>query len=125
MAANQPSLIAPSVLGGVILIADPAKVGGDSDTLWQDGAVPAGNGVAGASGIWTKVRSAFLPGTLPGGRLPSSVDDRTVEICHNHDIVCSPGLGASSSNHTDYSTSEEDALGDWVADELALSISKY
>jgi len=59
LAVNDPHMVSPPVLGGVILIADAAKVADDGDTLWQNGETPAGRGVSGAPGPWTLLLAAF------------------------------------------------------------------
>jgi hypothetical protein len=124
LAKTDPSVISPDVLAGVILIADPAKFGNDKDTLWQDGDVPAGAGVENATGIWTRFAEAVENNEAPYGRLPSVVDSQTVEICHNHDPVCAPGLFTITDieAHEDYTASEESGLGDWVADKVYLDL---
>ncbi len=107
----------PSVLGSniaaVLLMADAGKWGHGAEDTWEADLQQAGAGVENADGIWTKV-----PG-LPDsdkGPIPTSVVGQTLALCHNHDIVCSPGSGASVSNHTSYDSSEEDDMGLWAAD---------
>jgi Cutinase len=107
----DPSMLTTSRIAGVMLIADPAKIPHGSETTWEaenEEALP-GSGVDKASGIWTLSNQHDL------GALPTSVTDRTIAICHNHDIICAPGIGASTSNHTNYDASELNALGAWEA----------
>ena len=92
LANNEPGLLNQSVIGAVALVADPAKVANDEDTLWQSDQTAAGSGVSHADGVWTDLRDAVSDTNgLMGGPLPSSVDGRTIEICHQYDPVCAPG----------------------------------
>lgn len=116
---SDPSALDSTHIAAVLMIADPAKVGGAAEETWQADDQLAGAGVQNADGIWTK-----LPG-LPDvdkGPLPSSVVGRTLAICHNHDIVCAPGGQSNFTQHTDYNASEEGDMGVWAADQyLGLS----
>ena len=113
LAASDPGALAGGKIAAVLLIADPAKISHGAEDTWEADLQQAGAGVLNADGIWTKV-----PG-LPSankGPLPSSVVGQTLALCHNHDIVCAPGFGASASNHTDYDSAEENDMGLWAAD---------
>jgi hypothetical protein len=66
-----------------------------------------------ADGIWTKT----APGST-SGPLPPAVTGRTLAFCHNHDPVCSPGLGFNVSNHTSYDLTETGSMGVWAADQI-------
>lgn len=94
-----------SRVGGVILIANGAKVGNDIEELWEAQGVYAGNGVREAYGVYH--------GWWPVARIPSDVRSRTVEICHNYDPVCAPGFTffMDITAHTNYSYNELYALG--------------
>ena len=109
--ANGAS-ISPSLIAGVGLIADPAKVGNADHLVWQLANQTAGGGVTKADGIWTKF------GNQPQGDLPIGFGGSTIEICHNHDIVCSPGSQSGTSEHENYDSTEESAMGIWLADRL-------
>jgi len=114
-----------NAIAGVALIADPAKVSHAAEkTLeaYDPGYFNdwAGSGITNAEGIWTK----FIIGD-DVGPLPSSITDRTIAMCRNHDPVCAPPapqwLGErlifNMSAHTDdYYKTNTDVLGRWVAD---------
>ena len=113
LANSDPAALGSSHIAAVLMIADPAKVGHAAEETWEGDLEVAGAGVQNADGIWTKI-----PG-LPEedkGPLPSSVVGLTLAICHNHDIVCAPGSGASVSNHTSYDSAETGDMGLWAAD---------
>ena len=108
---SDPSMLSPTRIAGVMLIADPAKISHASETTWEaeDQEASPDSGIDKASGIWTV---AGLPNF---GAVPSSVTARTIAICHNHDVVCAPGFRAWWGPHGSYSTSELNALGRWEA----------
>ena len=94
-------------VSGVILIADPENRGDDTTIeKW-------GSAKTNADGLYTKVFGHSLTAVTP-----SALKGHAVEFCHNHDIVCAPGLGAGASEHTDYGWSEIDPLGTWMAEHL-------
>jgi hypothetical protein len=114
------SLLNTSVLSGVALLADPAKVGNASESYWERSDGYLGSGVKNANGIYDKVFSSF--GLT--GPLPSSVTGRTLGLCHNHDIVCAPPNivanviydVASVIVHTDsYTATDENLMGSWLS----------
>jgi hypothetical protein len=109
---TNPTMLKPSHIAGVMLIADPAKVGSEPEPVWEEENYPAppGSGVYKADGVWTK---AGLPDQGP---VPSAVAPRTISFCANHDIVCAPGLGSHVSIHTGYYQSGNlGAMGEWMA----------
>ena len=94
-------------VSGVILIADPENRGDDTNIeKW-------GSAKTNADGLYTKVFGHSLTAVTP-----STLKGHEVEYCHNHDIVCAPGLGAGASEHTDYGWSEIEPLGSWMAEHL-------
>jgi hypothetical protein len=100
-------------LEAVILIADPAKVANDQNTLWEAELTPAGSGVSNAEGVWTKGSGyGYAAATGP---IPTYIRNATIEICHDNDIVCAPGFGSGMSAHTNYSSAELRAMGVWAA----------
>ena len=125
LAKQSSPLLSSSILGAVVLVADPAKVGNDDDTLWQADQTPAGAGVANADGIWTKAVSGVAFTGYVGGALPSTVDDRTIEICHNHDPVCAPGSQAWPPDHTNYTSQEMEDMGIWAANLVGLDLPSF
>ncbi len=110
--------VAANHIVATLLLADPGKVGHAREETWENDPTIyanylAGAGVDSADGLWTK--------TAPGsdsGPLPPSVTGKTLAFCHNHDPVCSPGLGFHFSNHTSYNSSELGAMGTWAADKV-------
>jgi hypothetical protein len=104
-------MLSSSRIAGVILSADPAKIPHGSENTWEaeDQEALPGSGVDKASGLWT------ISHGPDWGALPPSVTGRTIALCHNHDIVCSP---ATQSFHHSYSASELNALGRWEAQHL-------
>jgi predicted esterase len=124
------SLLGPDKLAAVILIADPAKVSRAQELTWEAANKVAGTGVSKASGVWDK--TAVWADPSLGGPLPSGVSDRTLAICHNHDIVCAPGLispalvggvggqiASSVAQHLSYAPEETNAMGAWAAAKAA------
>jgi len=110
-------------ISSVILIADPAKVGWGSETLFETTNKPAGAGVRNADGIWTQLWPASVVAGGWEGPLPETIANRTVAICHNYDIVCAPPLftlGAVKvamgiDAHTSYTAEELNWLGEQAA----------
>ncbi len=97
-----------SHVSAVVLLADPEARGDDNGvTKW-------GSAATSADGIYTM---AFGHGGT--AVIPSSVAGRTIAYCHNNDIVCAPGLGSWTSEHSNYSWSEIEPLGVWAADHAA------
>jgi hypothetical protein len=96
-----------SHVGGVILIADPENRGDDKNIEKY------GSASTTADGLFTKVFGHSL--TSP---IPSALKGRAIEICHNHDIVCAPGIGAWTTDHENYTWSEIEPLGFWAAEHL-------
>ena len=95
-----------SHIGGVALIADPENRGDDAETK-------IGSAAHSADGIYTK---AF--GKEDSATIPSDLASRTISLCHNNDIVCAPGFGSWTTEHTNYSSNEITPLGTWAADHL-------
>jgi hypothetical protein len=89
----------------VLLLADPAKRGDGAETHF-------GTANVGANGIYDKIFGA--------PQIPSSVVPATATLCHNHDIVCAPGWGANTGEHTNYGGSELAQLGAWGANKVVL-----
>jgi hypothetical protein len=116
LAQSDPNSLNSGQIAALVLLADPAKVSNGAETTWEGDLQSAGSGVQNADGIWTKFGDLIGVPTGDQGPLPASVVGQTLAMCHNHDIVCSPGLGASPTNHTDYSTAELDDMGLWAAD---------
>jgi len=97
-----------SHVAAVILLADPENRGDDTSvTKW-------GSAATSADGIYTK---AFGRGDT--ATIPASVGARTISYCHNNDIVCAPGVGSWTTEHTDYAWSEIEPLGVWAAERAA------
>ena len=109
------SSLSSSHISAVLMIADPGKVAGGAEQTWEHDLQLAGTGVTKADGIWTHTTLG-----QDNGPLPSTITGRTLAICHNHDIVCSPGIGINGvstvGNHTSYDPSEEHDMGVWAAD---------
>ena len=118
LALENLSLSELDAIAAVILIADPAKHSNVQHTLWEADNTPAGTGVSNADGIWTKAYRGLSP------LIPSSLNGRTIEICHNNDAVCAPGFLAAttvSAAHISYGGDGElDSMGHWAA-EIAAS----
>ena len=120
LALYEPDVINSPQIAAVLLLADPAKKSNGLEETWEKDPnlyadYEAGWGVAGADGTWT-----IAPG-MPEedkGPIPSVVVYRTLAFCHNFDIVCAPGLGASTGQHTNYTASETAAMGAWAADQI-------
>jgi hypothetical protein len=96
-----------SHVSGVVMVADPENRGDDSNTEKTGGAK------TNADGLYTKVFGHGLTAVTP-----TALHGHAIEICHNHDIVCAPGIGAGTSEHQDYSWSELEPLGTWMAEHL-------
>ena len=103
-------------VAGLVLLADPSRVAGSPDTLWETADVLAGPGVSDASGIWE--------GVYPGSErpLPTWAAPRTISLCHQGDVFCDFRPGASAGPHVTYSESEMQALADWQADRVAAQL---
>ena len=117
LAASDPGALSSGRIVAVLLLADPAKVANDGGQIWENDPTQyanwqAGAGVRNADGIWTH----WVP--TDNGVLPAAVRAQALEYCHNHDTVCSPGLGASVTHHTSYTSSETGAMGTWAADQF-------
>ena len=65
---------------------------GDGSFLYETIDKPAGSGVSNAEGIWHQLYEDFDTHAAWTGPLPTSVTERTVSMCHNHDTVCAPGF---------------------------------
>jgi hypothetical protein len=112
---SDPSMLSASHIAGVMLIADPAKVGSESEPVWEEENVPAapGSGIYKADGLWTKL------GEPDSGPLPSAVTNRAISFCANHDIVCAPGFGSHLSEHENYyQAGNLNAMGEWMAERI-------
>ena len=115
LAESDPSMLSASHIAGVMLIADPAKVGGESEPVWEEENVPAapGSGIYKAEGLWTKIHGSHW------GLLPAAVTSRAISFCANHDIVCAPGFGSHPSIHTGYyQEGNLGAMGQWMAERI-------
>lgn len=115
IAESDPSMLSASHIAGVMLIADPAKVGSESEPVWEEENVPAapGSGIYKADGLWTKI------GGSHHGPLPAAVTSRAISFCANHDIVCAPGFGSHPSVHTGYyQEGNLGAMGQWMAERI-------
>jgi hypothetical protein len=112
---SDPSMLSAAHIAGVMLIADPAKVGSESEPVWEEENVPAapGSGIYKADGLWTKL------GEPENGPLPSTVTNRAISFCANHDIVCAPGFGSHLSEHENYyQAGNLNAMGEWMAERI-------
>jgi hypothetical protein len=110
---EESPLLSPSRIAGVILVADPAKTQGGDGTLYIDRfsrAADSDLGMLNATGVWSQGRVG-----RDDDPIPSTIWSRTVSMCHNNDMVCAPGWGSTSGNHTDYSNDEGRFMGGWVA----------
>jgi hypothetical protein len=119
LADSSAGSLSSSHIAAILLLADPAKFGHAVEETWENDPTiyanyEAGAGVVNGDGIWTKT----APGSA-SGPLPPSVTGRTLAFCHNHDPVCSPGLGFHVSNHTSYDQTETGSMGVWAADKIA------
>jgi hypothetical protein len=115
MAESEPSMLSASHIAGVMLIADPAKVSGESEPVWEAANEPAlpGSGIYKADGLWTKTDGSHQ------GPLPSAVTSRAISFCANHDIVCAPGFGSHIGIHTGYyQAGNLNAMGEWMAERI-------
>ena len=107
------SQIATSRIGAVALLADPALIRDQAETLV---------GIDGleehARGVWT-----LWYFDVP---MPSSLSDRTTSMCRKFDIVCAPGRGADTPTHTGgYSSANLEALGAYAADDTVLALPDF
>ncbi len=91
-------------IAGVVLIADPTRAVGGSDTLWQTADTPATTGVSDVSGIWADFHPGF------GRQIPTWAAPRTTSLCHQGDAMCAFRPGATLGPHLDYSQPELDAV---------------
>lgn len=91
-------------IAGVVLIADPTRAIGGSDTLWQTADTPATTGVRDVPGIWTDFHPGF------GRPIPTWAAPRTTSLCHQGDAMCAFRPGATLGPHVDYSQPELDAV---------------
>jgi hypothetical protein len=109
-----------SMIAGVVLVSDPARIAWGGESLWQgvdvdDELVPAGVVVLPSNGAWTgAMNSTGVAEFTP------TVAARTSAICHEHDPVCAYTLINSTffplqffsfADHQNYSHSELNALG--------------
>ena len=64
--------------------------------------------------------------TTDGTSAPAA---KTISYCHDHDVVCAPGFGglggisvlpgpSGFEQHTNYTSSEERDLGEWITNKL-------
>ena len=115
LARESPSVISTSRIGAVLLLADPAKAenyGIDGETVWEGAYQDASSGIYHATGIWEKAYGD----TIEGGPIPQQLWSRTLSMCHNRDMVCSPGLRSWWGPHTGYTDAETTAMGTWAAE---------
>ncbi|WP_188113632.1 cutinase family protein [Nocardioides humilatus] len=108
---NSP-LLSTDFIGGIILLADPAKTSQGDEWIWDTANSDAPFGIWNAEGIWSKFAEDRNP-------IPPWLVDRTISMCHDNDIVCAPGWGSGGSQHTNYSIAESESLGRWSAEWLA------
>ncbi|GAA1745086.1 cutinase family protein [Aeromicrobium alkaliterrae] len=94
-------------VAGVVLLANPSRVIGSTETLWQAENVEAGAAVRGLAGMWAE----FYPGLDVA--LPTWVAPRAISMCHQGDVFCAFGPGAALYPHLTYSTAELEALAVW------------
>ena len=112
----------------VILVADPAKVRKSEEILYEGKDHPAGSGVWDAEGIFHALyedADTLYPWADSTGPIPSSVTNRTVQLCHNHDEVCATGMyGVSAAGvnwlrqKTKLSSGNNDRHTNYDSDEL-------
>lgn len=114
---------AMSYIAAVVLVADPGKVSRGAETLWEGEGLPARESIFNAEGIYTKSFGNWFGSadwydttTRGAGPLPASVTGRTLSICHDKDAVCAPGRRSGVGPHTNYSSSELNAMGRWAAE---------
>ena len=119
LALRQLAQSDPNTLGrvvGVALVSDPGRVVNGAEEWWRSAEL---NGdvltvyVPGviesiSPGVWSA--GTLFDGNL-NGPLPSAIIDSTIALCHNRDLVCASFLGATISQHTNYTDSELQALG--------------
>jgi hypothetical protein len=118
LAESDPSMLTSSRIAAIVLIADPAKINGGSETIWERDNTEAepGSGVFMAEGVWTKT---FGMDDDLGGPLPSAVTGRSISVCFDRDIVCAPGSQSLFNGvHTSYPSSALNAAGEWAADRV-------
>jgi hypothetical protein len=122
LASVHSTWLSSSILRAVILVADPAKYANQGDTVWLADRTNAGAGIVAANGVWA---AATESGELTGATsslLATSLVSRTIEICHDRDLVCAPGLFLASPpqsgalTHTNYSAAEMHDMGEWAAE---------
>jgi len=109
----------PTMLGrvvGVALVADPGRVAGGDETLWDGAGATAGWWVSSSSGSWT---SGLVADSSLQGPLPAAITPKTISICHNFDMVCSITPLANAIPHLNYNPSETNLMGAWLADVVA------
>ncbi|MEG9227733.1 S-layer homology domain-containing protein [Aeromicrobium sp. Sec7.5] len=96
-------------IAGVVLLANPARVPGSTETLWEGANLPATQQVREASGSFV----GFFPGAARA--VPAWVASRTISMCHEGDVFCAFRPGAHLWPHLTYSTAELDSLAAWQA----------
>ena len=103
---------------GVVLLADPGRTAASTETLWEGADRPAAAGVADVGGFWTD----FYPGfDTP---LPSWVAPRTISMCHQGDVACAFGPGASLDPHLSYTVAEMQALARWQSSRVVAALPR-
>ena len=117
LAGSDPTLL--DEVAGVALVADPGRVSGGGETLWEGAATtgtPADWWVKSSSGSWT---SAMVADSSLQGPLPSAITPKTISICHKFDMVCSITLLANAGPHLNYQPSETNLMGARLAELVA------
>ena len=103
-------------IAGVVLLANPARVTGSTETLWEGENLPATQQVREVSGSFV----GFFPGV--GRVVPSWVASRTISMCHQGDVFCAFRPGATLWPHLTYSTAELNSLAAWQAPRVATQL---
>ncbi|EFQ81986.1 hypothetical protein HMPREF0063_12893, partial [Aeromicrobium marinum DSM 15272] len=103
-------------IAGVVLLANPARVAGSTETLWQSAGVPAVDGVRDASGSWT----GFYPGI--DAPIPPWAAARTITLCRQGDVVCAFRPGATMGPHLTYSTEDLQSVAVWQGARVAADL---
>ena len=121
--ANNDAQMA-SKIAGVAFVADPGRISGGAEEWWRSAELVNDQltvytpGVLEtlSSGVWSAPN--LFQSNSANGPLPASIADRTVALCHNRDLVCAAFLGAGIGPHTNYSSSELEALGYMLAQKV-------
>lgn len=112
----SPTSTLASKIAGVALLADPGRVSmAEEDTYTTAASEPV---FITREGSWAKI---MLGNPATTGPIPDWLLARTISMCHDKDIVCAPGWGASTSEHTNYTSAELNFFAEKLRDRSMTS----